>query len=190
MNKITSLSFIGLLVLTGCFGSSEPLSEKTIEGFHLYQTEVFSIQVPDGWETLTRTDFGSQVPPNTLVVFRDNVRNPIFVANVAVLKNTLGGETNSLDYAKALRDKLEGQLNSYREIAADEEDILIAGNETPSLFIAGEGRETPEDDLKHFFQFSGVKGTEAYVALGSMLETSSEDLQKKAETMVKSFAVK
>lgn len=181
----------GMLLLTGCFGGGdEAPSEKTIEGFHLYQTEAFSIQVPDGWETLDGNDFGSSVPANTLAVFRNNVKNPIFVSNTAVLKNALAGEASSLDYAKALRDKLSDQLNSYREVAAEETDIIVSGNETPSFFVFAEGRESPEDDLKHFFQFSGVKGSEAYVALGSLLSTENEDLHKKMETMVKSLSIK
>lgn len=180
------------LLLSGCFGSSDNKapSEKKIEGFHVYSTEEFSIQVPDEWETLTSVNFSSDTPKNTLLAFRSNIRNPKFTANVAIVKNELSEEILGLDYAKVLRQKTADSLADFHEILTEPTKFMVSGKETDTILFAANGREATDQNLKRFMQISGTKGKTAYIAIGSMLSDEGEDTGKRIETMLRNFEVK
>lgn len=194
MNKKILISIlVGSFILTGCFGSdgSSPASQdESAAGFHSYASNEFRLDVADDWETLTPTVFKSDTPANTVIAFKNNIRNPRFTANVAVVKNTLSQSVPTTDYAKALYQKTSDELTSFKEILTEETKILVSGKETKTIFRIVEGRESPEKDTKRFFQITGVKGKNAFIAIGSMLATDDEATAKKLETMVRSFEVK
>lgn len=183
--KRASFAIIGIsLLLTGCFGSSTDTkaTEKTLEGFHSYSTEEIKLQIPNDWEVLT--------PKNTLVAFRSNIRNPMYTANVAIIRNELPAEASTLDYAKILYEKVKSELTEFHEILAEQIKTHVKGSETDTLFTVFEGRESPDADLKRFMQVSAVSGKKAYIATGSMLASEDEGVSKMLETMVRSFEVK
>lgn len=196
MKKIY-FSLIIPFLLAGCFGGSEDLtpSDKKTEGFHSYSTGEFSMQIPDEWEVVTAEKFQSNVPQNTLIAFRNNVKDEKFTANVVVIKNDLPQEQtlSSLDYAKSLHQKMSQDLSSYVEIAVEQMKIFVDGKENETVFLYALGREQPESEIKKFIQISAVKGKTAYIALGSMLSTENEmntALTEKIVTMIRSFEVK
>ncbi len=180
------------LLLSGCFGSSDDKapSEKKIEGFHVYSTEEFSIQVPDEWEVLTPVNFQSDTPKNTLTAFRSNIRSPKFTANAALVKNELSEEILGLDYAKVLRQKTADSLADYHEILTEQTKLVVGGNETDTILFVADGREATDQNLKRFMQISGIKGKTAYIAIGSFLTEEGEGTAKKVETMLRNFEVK
>lgn len=181
MKKKFIIVIIGIsILLTGCFGGSDDSKkeEKKIEGFHKYSTEEFSLQVPDEWETLTPLNFPSDIPKNTLVAFRNNLRNPKFTANVVIVKNELSQEISITDYSKAQHQKLKEQLYNVNELKLEENKIIV------------EGKETEDSELKRFIQVSAIKGKNAYIAIGAFLASEDEGLAKKIETMVESFEAK
>ena len=135
-------------------------------------------------------DLKSDMPKNTLVAIRNNARNPKFTANVVVLKNDLSEEVPTIDYARALREKMKSTLNSYKEISVEPKSVKVQGREVNSLFIYVEGRLHPEDDLKRYMQVAAVKGKNVYVVAAAGLANEKEDVFKKLETIVKSFEVK
>lgn len=179
-----------LALLTGCFGSTTPTTEKAAEGFHYYATDTFRIQIPDEWEVVRPEMFKSDVPKNTLSAFRSNLRNARFTANVAVIVNDAPKDVVSLDYAKALYTKVQDVLNDAKEVSVETIKIPVNGAATETLFTVNEGRETSSADLKRFFSVSGVKGEKAYAAVGSMLPSEGDATAKKLETIVRSFEVK
>lgn len=178
------ISITVVALLSGCLGGdSEPKARADImEGFHIYETEGFLIQAPDQWEVLTEVNFESTTPKNTLVAFRNNIRNALYTANVVVVRNELPEAVEGLDYAKALVQKTARSLTSFREISNEQMKDTI--------FFRSEGRESPDQDLKQFMQLSAVKAKTAYVVLGSGLATEDIDTLKKIEDTVKSFEVK
>lgn len=197
MKKIFLSLIIISFLLSGCFGSSKnpTPSDKKTEGFHSYSTGEFSMQIPDEWEVLTAEKFQSNVPQNTLIAFRNNVKDEKFTANVVVIKNDLPQEQeiSNLDYAKSLHQKMSQDLSSYVEIAVEQMKIFVNGKENETVFLYALGREQPESEIKKFIQISAVKGKTAYIALGSMLSTENEmntALTDKIVTMVRSFEVK
>lgn len=189
--KILIFALVSSFILTGCFGEgSAPTDQNSIAGFHSYASDEFRLDVADDWETLTPTVFKSDTPANTVIAFKNNIRNPRFTANVAIAKNTLSQSVPTIDYAKALYLKTGDELTSFKEILTEEAKIFVSGKETQTIFRIVEGRESPEKDTKRFFQITGVKGKNAFIAIGSMLATDDETTAKKLETMVRSFEVK
>ncbi|MBI4994179.1 hypothetical protein HZC21_00840 [Candidatus Peregrinibacteria bacterium] len=182
------------IILSGCFGNSDSSkpSDKKIEGFHVYATEEFEMQIPDEWEIFTPDKFASNISKNTLIAFRNNVKNEKFTANVVVIKNELmqEQEISTSDYAKSLRQKMSQDLSSYSEILTEQPKIFINGKENETVFLYASGRQQPEGELKNFMQISAVKAKTAYIALGAFLENDSKEVAKKIETMIRSFEVK
>lgn len=153
------------------------------------------MQIPDEWEILTPEKFQSNVPKNTLIAFRNNIKDENFTANVVVIKNELPPEQeiSTPDYAKSLRQKVSQDLSAYSEVAVEQVKVFVGGKENETVFLYALGREQPESELKKFIQISAVKGKTAYIAIGSMLPTESETntaLTDKIVTMVKSFELK
>lgn len=182
--SIISVSFASLL-LSGCLGIESITGSndgiKVIDGYKIHDDLGFKILVPDGWEISKNKD--------VVVAFRNNVRNPVFTANVVVVKNTLPGTVHGLDYAKALNEKVKKNLSSFQEVTYDETQVRVGEVWIDSLFTDAQGREGPDRDLKRFMHLSGVSGSTAYVVAGSMLVGEGEDTIKKMETMIRSFEV-
>ena len=171
------------ILLSGCLGEAENSNaDKKIEGFHAYATDEFKLQIPDEWEVLTPVNFKSDTPKNTLVAFRNNIRNEKFTSNVAIIKNELTADISTLDYAKNLLQKVKNEIFEFKEVQVSDH--------ADGLFIYFEGKEVPTGDLKRFVQVAGVKGKTAYIAIGAFLTSDSEDTAKKIEEMIKSFEVK
>ncbi|MFA6521922.1 MAG: hypothetical protein WCT53_06115 [Candidatus Gracilibacteria bacterium] len=187
-----ALAVVATILLTGCFGNTNSATPANtqITGFKPYETSDFTIQIPEEWEVLTAANFRQDTPPNTVVAFRSNLRNPVFTANLIILKNDLSGEIPSIDYAKALQQKTATELNGYRELTVSDYKLIVSKAETATLYESVEGRNMDSADLKVFEFISAVKGKTAYIVMGSMLTNEQEAVAKKIETAIKSFEVK
>lgn len=177
--------------ISGCFGSGDSDIDKApSEKFHIYSTGEISLNIPNEWEVLTSNNFTSSVPPNTVLAFRNNVKNPKFTANVAIIKNPIPLPAATTDYAKLLYEKTSRELKSFSLLQQENIQITIDGKPTDTLFSYFEGRETAQADLKKFMQISAVKDKTAYVALGAFLADDNSGTANVIATMVRSFAVK
>lgn len=196
MNKKAVLSVILLsTLLTGCLDSNPSSSDeqKIPTGFHEYNGEGFSLQIPDEWEVVSSTSFSSAVPKNTIVAFRSNLRSARFTPNVAILKNELSQEITAADYASALKQKIINELANFREIQIEKTNIKIAGKDEETLFIYVEGREGTDKDLKRFVETAGVKGRTAFIAAGALLADDSaagKGAADKIQRIIRSFEIK
>lgn len=192
MKKILfAAALFSSIFLGGCFGGDDAeTAEKKIPGFTPYAAEQFKTQIPEGWETIEPAKFTQNIPVNTLAAFKNNIRHPRFTANVIILKNELTSEISSLDYAKLLERKMANELTAYRILSSDVFKIKVAGQETDTIFLNAEGRESPAADIKRFMQVSAVKGTSAFVALGAYDISENEETVKKLNTMLREFEVK
>lgn len=193
MKKKSSVLILFVLItslLGGCFSSS-PATENAETGYHYYATDALRIQVPNEWEILTPTAFTNETPKNTIVGFRNNIRNARFTSNVVIIENPVTQEkTTTLDYAKALYSKVKDSLNDFHEIQAEQKKIIVHGTETDSLYTVSQGRESTTADVKQFYYISGVINGHAYIVVGSMLLSEGDATAKKLETIVQSFEIK
>lgn len=183
-----------ILILSGCFDSSnQNPDDRTAEGFHIYETNEFKIQVPDDWETLTPLGFKSDMPRNAIGAFRSNLKNARFTPNVIIVKNELSDDISTSDYAKTMRQKITGDLISFREILTEKTNVTVAGASIETLYIYVEGRDKLDSDIKRFIQISAVKGKTAYIAIGAFLTVPAQESDAAASkigTMIRSFEVK
>ena len=190
MKKLSISLFVIPFFLSACFGGGdETQTADQTTGFHPYATQEFRVDIANEWEVLTPLNFTSDMPKNTAVAFRSNVKNPRFTTNIAISKNEISEEVPSLDYAKALHQKIATDLGSYKEFIAEQTEVKVAEKPAATLFLSVEGRESPEADLKRFIITTAVKGKNAYTIVGAFLATD-EGATKTIESMVRSFEVK
>lgn len=78
----------GLLMLSGCFNFGGSTDTPAVdEKSKIYENTVFTITIPKDWDVIEKDDFTSEVPEETQVVFRNNVKNETFTSNVAVIRD-------------------------------------------------------------------------------------------------------
>lgn len=188
--KLPILIIVSQIFLAGCFNGNSNAEPKKIEGFHLYESPEFSIQIPNDWDVLTPVNFKSDMPKNAVIAFRNNIRNVKFTANVVIVKNSLAEKISSADYAKALLEKVKNSLSSYKESAAEKRNLPIGGQDTQSLFTDARGRTSEDSDIRRYMQISAVKDKTAYVVTGAMSAAEDEGIVEKIKTAIGSFEVK
>ncbi len=114
------------LTLTGCFNSgttptpTTTTNEKTrIINDAKYD---FTLVIPREWDVIESKDFTSDVPSETVIVFRNNIKNEDFTANVNIVKNILQTPRETLDYAKQVLNRQTSGLYNYKESKRDGQD--------------------------------------------------------------------
>jgi hypothetical protein len=191
---ILTASILSLLILSGClnFGgdsSGEP-AKTANENTITYDTGEFSIVVPKDWEIIESKDFTSEVPNETVVVFRNNVKNENFTANVNIVRNALQEPVSTLDYAKMVLNREKNGLYNYKESRRDSVKISIGGTETDTFFVLFEAKKSADDKNIRYLQTYGVKGDSAYIVTGAASPQEDANMIKTIEDTVKSFKLK
>lgn len=173
------LTFAGIL-LTACGGKD--IEEVTAEpGENIYSTAEFSIIYPQDWEILEQETFPSLVPHQTVVAFRNNIKDEIFTANVNVSKTTLETEINAEDLAKSTMSKIRTTLLDVREFPLLEHD--------KGILMEFQGRKSPAEPIIHFKSLNVTSNTYAYTITGAYLPTEDESVVMKMERMIDSFTL-
>ncbi|MFC1751417.1 hypothetical protein ACFL2V_21800 [Pseudomonadota bacterium] len=110
---ITLLSSI--FIFTGCFDFGGEPAPPVDEGTKFYDNNILSISIPKDWDILEEDDFTADVPQETLVVFRNNVKNENFTANINIVRKQLLEKLSSKDFAIMTNNRQSGGLPDYRE---------------------------------------------------------------------------
>lgn len=187
------IAFIPLLLMTlmlsGCFGEKE---EKKVEDVteKTYETSTFSIKIPKEWEVIEKKDFTSEIPPETEVVFRNNIKHEEFTANVNVTHNLLTQDKSSLDYGKQIIANQKASLLDYKELNRQEIEIQKGDQKEKTVLIFFEGKRLATDKLLRFMQIYGVKGRDAYIATAALRPDEDPGVSKALEKMLRSFSLK
>lgn len=189
---------VGMLTLTtlllgGCFNFSGTNSNKTVvtdEKNRSIENAEFSVKLPREWDVIEPKDFTTIVPKETVMVFRNNVKNEDFTANVNLVRNPLQQTKETLEYAKEVINREKTSLYNFKEIKRDLAQIQIGDKKVDSYLITFEGKKTPEANTARFIQIMAVKGTNAYIMTGaySLQETGANITA--VEDILKSFALK
>jgi len=192
---ITSILIGSIFSLSGCFSFGEEDSSggdqpQVDEQSRLYETDVYSITIPKDWEVIDQKDFTSDVPEVTMIVFRNNVKNENFTANVNIVKNELQDPVATLEYAKLVNNRQKSGLVDYSESAKDLRNINIGGSDHETFFTSFEARVAANEKLIRYMQTYGVKDRNAYIVTGSFSPQESESTSQKVENIVKSFRLK
>ncbi|PJC36911.1 hypothetical protein CO046_03025 [Candidatus Peregrinibacteria bacterium CG_4_9_14_0_2_um_filter_53_11] len=198
MSALRKGSTILLLVLSlsGCFGGGDSAETPAPDGYTFFENEEFQIALPTEWEILDPGMLSSSVEPTTVLVARSNLRDPIFTANIVILKNPLDpspegqAQISARDYAGALRSKLKDTLSNYRELTAEEVTVPVGDTQVPTLFTQVEGRPASETDIKNYTHLSVVVGDYAYIVVGAArADAPVEGTLDKIQSAVRSLKI-
>lgn len=189
MVKILKSLFIisSLILLTGC-GSDTP-DEKTEEnaGYKTYESSEFSLKVPQDWEVLDKKDFTSNVPQSTVVVFRNNIKDDIFTANLTINMVKVDEKLSAEDFAKSTKSKLKGSLVGFTEIKS--EALSLADN-LQAFELQFEGKKSSADPIIRFRQIFITKNGVGYTINAAHHQNEDESVVNLLNEMINSFSLK
>ncbi len=185
-------SALSIFTLSGCFsfGDSSQTPKPADETTVLYETGQFSIRIPKSWEVIDSKDFTSEVPRETVVVFRNNVKNENFTANINIVRNELQEPISTLDYAKMVLNRQKTGLYNYKESRREDTSMTIGGAATSTFFTLFEAKKTTDDKSVRYLQTYGVKAEYAYIVTGAVSPSENENMVKTMEDTIKSFQLK
>lgn len=180
------------LILGGCFSFTQKPETKapTDERSRLIENSEFSVRIPREWDIIEPKDFTSEVPQNTLMVFRNNVKNENFTANVNILKNNLLTEKTTLEYAKEIINRQKTGLYNYAEIKRDLVKIQTGDKKVDTYLIKFAGKKSAESEMANFIQIYAAKGNFAYIVTGALSPKETSNAASIIEEIIKSFGVK
>ncbi|KKQ69078.1 MAG: hypothetical protein US89_C0004G0122 [Candidatus Peregrinibacteria bacterium GW2011_GWF2_38_29] len=189
--KITATSLIiGLLMLSGCGSSTPTTATVSNQKYKTYETQYIQTSYPQDWDLIEEKDFPQGTPNSTIVIFKSNIKNELFLTNVNIAHSTLPSEIDSIDYGKQVIANQKALLQNYNELSRNEIEIPISGQNQKVTFVTFEGKRSATDPVIKFSQLYAVKGTQAYILTGAMLPTEEASVQASAEDIVKSLKVK
>jgi len=197
MKNLTKLVLISVfaLSLTGCFGETTDTGGTigtAAPGKILYETNDFAVEIPDDWEIVESGDFTYNVPSDTIVAFRNNIKSEIFTANVNVSKVLISEEDLSAeDFAKSSKSKVKNSLLSFKEFEGSGVGgtILIGDIEVATHYLAFQGKKDSPDPIVNFGQLYTVYNGIGYTITGSHLPEEDETIVNYVDQMLNSFAL-
>lgn len=190
MIKKISVLLISATLLTGCFGSDNTNDNTSTIGKALYQTEAFTISIPQDWEVLDQSNLTSNISGNTVVAFRNNIKNEIFTANLAISINPAPSDFTSIDIAKQGKANAKTSLISFQEFAEEEHVVTSSNNNIPTLITNFRGKEEATAPLINFEQLHIINNGTQYTLTGASYVEDDESVVKLIDEMIKSFSLK
>lgn len=197
MKKTIQIGIIALFTLTlsGClgFGSDSTPADTATTGSTestTYQNSEFSITIPKDWEIIESKDFSDRVASNTLIVFRNNIKNDVFTANINIITNERLNDKSSDEHAKDIINSEKATMLDYKELIRETVSLQNGANTESSEFIVFEGRNSAEEDLIRYAQTCLVKNDKVYIVTGSYRPTEDEKITQLIQDGVKHFSLK
>jgi hypothetical protein len=193
--KFTVLLLIGAsLALGGCFGDGSsssgtiPANENSGKTA-TYQSSQFSLTFPAGWDVIETKDFTTEIPRETQVLIRNNIKNDTFTANINVVKNDLQTGKNSLDYAKEVLNRQRTGLLDYKETKREIVSVPVGGQGQESYYTEFEARLNATDPVLKFAQIYAASGNSGYIVMGAWSLQENSAVVEQIVNTVKSFKV-
>jgi hypothetical protein len=192
MKKITITTILLLALMTsGCSldgGSAGGTPEDAT--LQTYQTDEYQITIPKAWSIIRKNEFTSDIPQNASVVFLANRKNEVFLTNVNITKNPLGKTVSSLDYGNIIVQNQKSALQNFAELGREEFSTSIGGKKDRVMLVKFQGKRTGTDPLLTILQSYYVNNTTAYIITAASVSNEDPIVQKEAENIVRSFAIK
>lgn len=185
-----TLITLTLAALTGCGTSTTQQQATPDEKSRIIDTPEYTLRIPREWSVIEPKDFTSDVPQETALVVRNNVKNETFTANVNIIRRSLQTTQETLDYAKEVINRQKTGLLNYKEDKRDVSKMTIGGKQVDSYVVTFEGKKDAQSDQLKFVQTYAVKGTYGYIVTGSYSLQETSDNMNAVETIVKSFSLK
>ena len=188
MKKILLLLLPLLLAFTtGCVDTTTTDTANN-PLYYTYGATTYSLEVPNDWEVISQ--FTSDYPANTLIAFRNNLKDKDFIANINLIANNVDENMNNGDYAIGMLKQHAENLIDYRLIEQQEIEITINGQTTPTYMNYFEGRNSADSDLLKFVQVYGVNNNIGYIVTATFLPEEDEFIIENCVHVVKSLELK
>lgn len=195
--KIFAAGIISLTLLSSCFSVDNTSSGTTSTGGTTttdqtavtYNNNQFSISYPGNWDLIEPKDFTSDIPKETQVVVRNNIKNETFTANVDVVKNDLQVDETSLDYAKEILNRQKTGLLDYKETKRDLNTISAGGQGQETYYVEFDARLNATDPVTRFIQTYAVKNKQGYIIMASYSTQETSPIIDQLQKVIKSFKV-
>lgn len=186
----TLLTIFSAFALSGCFNFFE--EEPTDDGLQpgnssSYETDQFSISIPSDWEVIESNDFTSEVPPETVVVFRNNVKNETFTANVNIVERGLQEPVSATEYANLVNNRQKSGLVDYRELSKETINIPLGDSQIETYLTVFEARKATNENMIRYYQTYGVRENAAFIVTGAVSTQETETTSQTVENIVRSF---
>lgn len=194
--KLLFFSLLFVFSLSGCFSldgnsSAQNGDERSVdEQSKVYETQDYSAILPKDWQVIEKDEFTSDIPPETQVVFRNNVKNETFTATVTVVAKSLLEPVSSLEYGKLVHNRESTGLIDFKETQKDTVRIKIGDQEIETLFRVYEGRKAPNESLIRYYETYAVKDNKAYIIAGGVHPRENENVIQTVQNIVKSFQLR
>ena len=147
----------------------------------MYEANEFSIVYPQDWEVLDDRAFTTLVPHQTVVAFRNNIRNEIFTANVNISRASIETEVSAEDFAKSTMAKVRNALLDVQELPSE--------RHREGVIIEFQARKSPVEPAIRFKSLTVVSNKSAYTITGAYLPTEEETVVNKIDRMLESFSL-
>lgn len=194
--KNKSLIIFSILVLGGCFnfsGSNTTTKVTTDERLKVIDSTGydFNITIPREWDVIEKKDFTKDVAPETVIVFRNNIKNEDWTSTVIITQANFQVARDTLEAAKYVLNREKTSLYDYKEIRTQElRKIQIANKQVDTYVNYFQGKEKADSTLIQFFQTYASRGNVAYIVTGTVSTSENENNRKAVEDIVKSFTLK
>lgn len=191
--KILAASIIiPALLFSGCFSVGDGTTVEqgqTSDLLKTYNNNQFSFTFPGDWDVIEAKDFTTDIPRESQVVVRNNLKNDNFTANLNVVKNDLQTNTSSLDYAQSILNRQKSGLLDYRETKREIIKITAGGQDTETYYTEFQARLNQTDPVTNFIQTYAVKDKSGFIIMGSYAPQENTLVIQKLANSVKSFKV-
>ncbi len=193
--KIIFLLSLTIFMFGGCFnfgGSTTPQVSTNDKMLVINNANYdFNITIPREWDIIEKKDYTKDVPAETVLVFRNNLKNEDYTASVVINQITFQNVRDSLEAAKYVLNKQKTSLYDYKEIRERELRKIKIGSQQFDTYIAYfQGREKTDSQLINFIQITASRGNSGYTVTGSLSTKENANNSKIVEDIVKSFSLK
>lgn len=194
MKKILSLILAASFVLTNCGGSdSDTTEDKKVADEAdqvIYETTNFSTQIPKNWETIEKNNFTSNVPEQTIVGFRNNIKSDIFTANLNIAQKSVEETLVVKDLAKSTLAIIKTSLIGFEQINEAEDKMDFGEDGLATYRLEFEGKKSASEPIIHFKQLYIVNGGVGYTVTAAYQQGEDESVVNALDEMLNSFALK
>ncbi|MBD3328611.1 hypothetical protein GF340_04900 [Candidatus Peregrinibacteria bacterium] len=180
-------------LLAGCFNFDTDTpddSDTANETERLYETNDYAVIIPKDWEVIEKENFTSDIPEETDIAFRNNVKNETFTATATIVERDLLDTLDSLEFANRVRNRQKDGLTDYDEISKEKYNIVVGNTSQETLFIHFAARKTTSDPLLEYFQTYVTSDDTAYIVGGAVHPNEQENTSQIVEDIVRSFRLK